>query len=110
MTLIRIFLFLVAASGAALAQTNAPEIRKLSLEDCLQIAIEHNLDVQIKRYNPEIARFTLGADYGAYDPLYSISGGHDYNSTPGGIDLQGRAFSATESDANRLTTSISGLS
>src|SRR5437868_14503747 len=69
MTLIRIFLFLVAASGAALAQTNAPEIRKLSLEDCLQIAIEHNLDVQIKRYNPEISRFNLGVLYGAYDQI-----------------------------------------
>src|SRR6476620_3691541 len=63
---IGILLALLGLTLSVLAQTNT-EVRTLSLEDCLQIALEHNLDVQIKRYNPEISRFTLFAAYGAYD-------------------------------------------
>ncbi len=40
---------------AAVAET----VRDLSLEDCIQIALEHNLDIQIQRVNPRIARLTL---------------------------------------------------
>src|SRR5205823_6006761 len=55
MRLMRILLVLIGVQVAASAQTNTPEIRQLSLEDCIEIALRHNLDVQIKRYNPEIA-------------------------------------------------------
>jgi len=103
-------LFIMASAAVtALSQTNSVEIRKLSLEDCIQIALEHNLDVQIKRFNPEVGRFTLSADYGAYDPNFSATGGHDFNQQPGGIDPQGRPFGGTETDVNRLNTGIQGL-
>ena len=81
-------LIVAVASVAALAQTNAPEIRKLSLEDCLAIAIEHNLDVQIKRYNPEISRFNLRAIQGTYDSSMYFSAQHNDNQQPGGVDSQ----------------------
>ena len=109
MTLIRIFLLLVAASGAALAQTNTPEIRKLSLEDCIELALHHNFDVQIQRYNPEINRYMLGAAYGGYDPTISLSVDHDYNQSAGGIDAQGRPFGGTETEVNSFNTSIGGV-
>src|SRR6266850_4103643 len=104
------FLAVLISSGlAALAQTNAPEPRKLSLEDCIAIALRHNLDVQIKRYNPEISRFALLGAYGAYDPSLSISGEHDFNSTPGGLDPQGRPFGFTEKDADNFRAGFQGL-
>src|SRR5438105_2112774 len=109
MRLIRTLLVLMSFSLGALAQTNAPEIRQLSLEDCIETAVRHNLDVQIKRYNPEIARFNLGAAYGSYDPVFSASGGHDYNQSPGGVDPQGRPFGGTETDDNRFSTGLQGL-
>src|SRR5262249_46153322 len=107
---LRILLVLViAAASRGLAQTNAPEIRKLSLDDCIAIAIQHNFDVQIRRYDPELARYTLSSQYGSYDPTFAASGGHSYNRAPGGIDPQGRPFGGTETDANNLSSSISGL-
>src|SRR5678815_4957833 len=67
MRLLRILLVLVVTTGSpALAQTNAPEVRKLSLADCIAIAVQHNFDVQIRRYDPELARFTLSSQYGVY--------------------------------------------
>jgi outer membrane protein TolC len=104
----RIFLALLGATLAAAAQTNAPPLRRLSLEDCLQIALQHNLDVKIIRYSPELARFTLQADYGAYDPSFMVSGEHDYARSPGGLDSYGRPYAGTESDANLFNTSLGG--
>ena len=109
MKLIGTLFIIASAAAAALAQTNSVEARKLSLEDCIQIALEHNLDVQIKRYNPELGRFVLQSDYGAYDPNFSAAGGHDYNQQPGGIDPQGRPYGGTQTDANRFNTGIQGL-
>jgi len=109
MILIRIFLLLVAASGPALAQTNALEIRKLSLEDCFQIAIEHNLDVQIKRYNPEISRFNLGVLYGAYDPSFYANAEHDDIQQPTSFDAQGRPIPGAKLKTDTYSGGLQGL-
>jgi len=78
---------------AAVAQTN-PSLeatnvvaggRSMSLQDCIQEALKHNLDVQIQRYNPEISLYTLRASYGGYDPTFSFSGTHKFNVQPGGL-------------------------
>src|SRR5208282_3703627 len=45
--------------------TNAAT-RQMSLEDCIQEALQHNLDVQISRYTPQIQLYTVRADYGGY--------------------------------------------
>ncbi len=101
-------LFVTAAS--ALAQTNENRmIRALSLQDCLAVALQHNFDVQIKRYDPQIDRFNLSGLYGAYDPVFSAAGQHDYNLSSGGVDQQGRPFAGTETDADSLSAGISGL-
>jgi len=100
---------MVSAAATALAQTNSVEVRKLSLEDCLVIVLQHNLDVQIHRYNPELGRLTLSSDYGAYDPSFTAGGGHDHAQQPGGIDPQGRPFGGTETDDNRFNMGVSGL-
>ena len=93
----------------AAAQTNTPEIRRLSLEDCIAIALQHNLDVQITRFDPELDRFALLGVYGAYDPTFSFSGEHDYSRSPGGVDPQGRTFGGTETEADSFSAGITGF-
>jgi len=109
MRLFGILLVLAGAAHGVFGQTNALEIRKLTLEDCIQAALEHNLDVKIKRLNPDISRSTLRAAYGAYDPSLSFSGGHDSSVSPGGIDAQGRLYSGTEMDINTFNSSLNGM-
>jgi len=89
--------------------TNAADVRKLSLEDCIEIALRHNLDIEINRLNPELARFTLSGTYGAYDPTLNISGQHDYNVTPGSVDAQGRSFGGSKKDSDSFGAGLSGL-
>src|SRR3954471_4699196 len=61
-----IFLALLTFCVAARSQTNRWTPKKMSLEDCIETALQHNLDVRIQRYNPEIKLYNLNADYGAY--------------------------------------------
>jgi outer membrane protein len=106
---IRILLALMGLSVGALAQTNTPEVRTLSLEDCLAIAIEHNLDVQIKRYDPEISRFNLWALQGAYDSSLYLSAQHDDNQQPGGLDSQGRPVPGLKIETDSYSGGLQGL-
>ena len=104
--------FLATCTIAALtlgARAESPQTRALSLEDCIKIALEHNLDVQIQRINPAIANFSLGASYSSYDPTFGLSGNHSYNLSPGGVDTEGRSFNGQESETDRFSSSLQGL-
>lgn len=109
---------LLASWGVGRADTVEEQVRArqkarlervLSLEDCIKIALEHNLDVQIRRLDPEVSGFELRASYGGYDPSFSLSGTHSYQLSPGGLDTQGRSYSGTESETDAFGGSIAGL-
>src|SRR6266851_5305406 len=99
---------LCVAAVAASAQTTNSNTNSLTLEECIQTALQHNFDVQIKRYTPEIARYNLNSSYAGYDPTFSFSGEHDYNLSPGGVDLQGRSFQGTETEFDHLSSGFQG--
>jgi len=109
MRLFGLVLSLVLFTTAARAQPKEPEVRPLSLQDCILIALKHNFDIQIIRYTPEIARYSLSEAYGGYDPVFSASAEHDYNQSPGGVDDEGRTFGGTETETDRFGAGISGL-
>ena len=104
-------MLLVLASAMVVTTTRADSTtnRNLSLDDCIQIALQHNLDVQIHRLNPDLSRLSLRAAYGAYDVNFSIAGEHDFSQSPGGYDAQGRPYGGTQTDANAGSASFSGL-
>ena len=80
MRLLGTLLVLAGVTLAVPAQTNAPaKVRQMSLQDCLQEALRHNLDAQIDRYDPKIAQYQLQGAYGGYDPVFNFSGQHDHN-------------------------------
>jgi HAE1 family hydrophobic/amphiphilic exporter-1 len=93
-----------AAVFAAAAQTNtdAGATRAMSLTDCIQEALAHNLDVQIQRINPQISLYDLDAAYGGYDPTLDISGQHNHD--------ESGAEGAPEntSDGNSFNSSLDG--
>src|SRR5206468_3354728 len=91
------------------AESGPASTRALTLEECIQTALQHNFDVQIKRYTPEIARYNLSGSYGGYDPTYSFSGEHDYNQAPGGVDPQFGPFPGTLNESDRFNTGLQGL-
>ncbi len=104
-------LVVTTAAFGAWAQTNnaAPQARELSLQDCIQMALQHNLDLQIDRYNPQIAQLSLNAAYAGYDPSLSLSGQHDHNEA--GTELLGGGFSIPGSirDDDSFSGNLQGL-
>jgi outer membrane protein len=76
-------LLLCATACLATAQTNTASlpVRDMSLADCIQQALSHNLDIQIQRYNPQISFFNLNSSYSGYDPTFNFSGQHQYNNS-----------------------------
>jgi outer membrane protein len=97
-------------NSAPTATTNAPaNVRQLSLEDCVQLALQHNLDLQIDRYNPEISLYNLRAAYGAYDPTLNLSGQHDHNEAGSQLLSGGFTIPGSVSDGNSFSGSLGGL-
>jgi outer membrane protein TolC len=95
---------------AALGQTNPPpNVRQLSLQDCIEMTLKHNLDLKIDRYNPEIQLFTLNAYYGYYDPTLNLSGQHDHSLSGSQLVQGGFAVGASKRDDDTFSGTLSGF-
>jgi len=94
-------------SANATAGTTNTNARTMSLKDCIQEALQHNLDVQIERYNPQISLYNLRAAYSGYDPLLNVSGQHNYD-VSGGSFQNGVAYPGSISDENSFKSGLGG--
>jgi outer membrane protein TolC len=108
-----IFFLLVLAATAqtnpSLVATNlVPGGFQMSLQDCIQQALKHNLDVQIQRYDPEIALYTLRADYGGYDPTFFLSGTHEHDIQPPSLNQYEIVIPSTTTRSDTFDSSLSG--
>lgn len=89
------------SSSCALAQDSASAPKpatavagpELTLEACIARALQKNFDLEIGRFNPQIAKDSIELASGGYDPLVTVSGSHGrstFGATP--------SSSATSSD------------
>lgn len=105
-----LILMVVSTAGAVLAQTNAPQVRTMSLVDCVQTALEHNLDLQIERYYPEYSELTLRGAYARWDPTFSVGGRHRFSRSGGGLDPDTQLLLPSFiSDANIFDSALGGV-
>jgi outer membrane protein TolC len=105
-----IFIALLGFACAAHAQVEPTNsVRSMTLQDCMQLALEHNLDIQIERINPQLSLYDLEIAYAGWDPLFSASGTHNFSLSAGGLDSDKRAIPPSKSDANALSTSLNGV-
>jgi outer membrane protein len=99
-------LFAFTLGAPAVPATNITQ--DLSLGDCIRLALENNLNLQISRINPELSRHSLDLARMAYDPSFRISTDASTSSSPGGVDAQNRAFAGTESTIASYSSGING--
>ena len=91
------------------AETNvAANTRQLSLQDCVQLTLQHNLELQIDRYNPQIDLYVLKGAYAPYDPTAAFSGQHSHSKS-GPVFLGTNIIGGTVSDEDSFNTSVGGL-
>src|SRR5687768_15440834 len=70
-------------TNAALVRTNAAEVRPISLEEAVQLALQNNLDLQIERFNPQLSLLDLTGAQAYWEPTFNLSGRQSYRSNPG---------------------------
>ncbi len=101
-------LLLTGAAGAAFCQTNKVE-RPLSLAQCFRMALGHNFDIRIARFNPEIQQHNLSATYGAYEPTSSFIATRSFSASPSALNTLGEPVTGPTSYADSFTPGIIGL-
>jgi outer membrane protein TolC len=86
-----------AAAPAMTAPATAAENVPLTLQDCVQRALQNGFDIEIQRYTPAIAKDSVDIARGSFIPTLSLTGSQSHANT-GPID----SAPGTKSDA-RLT-------
>ena len=99
---------LAAWSVSAAEEVVEPPTRQLALMECIQLALEHNLDLKIARYDPQIARLNLRLAYAAYEPSLNFNATHYYSASAGGLDSQNRSYPGTTSETDSFGTGLGG--
>jgi outer membrane protein len=92
--------------------TETRQTRSLTLEECIKLALEHNLDIQIQASSTQIDKYLLNAVYGAYEPIFSLNATKNYNDYPSfpGIDPStGLPYLSSIGESDIYTPGITGV-
>jgi len=98
---------IASASTGQCAATATP--RPISLDECVQLALEHSLSLRVQRLGPLLARYALNGSYAAYDPSVSLAFQKSSSSSPGGVDAEGRLYPGSESESDGVTGGLGGM-
>jgi len=82
----------------------------LTLDECIRLALEHNLDIQIQQYNPLVNQYNLSASYGVYEPVASFTAQRRYYDSAGGFNPATELpYGSTILNQESYTPDISGV-
>jgi len=90
------------------AQTQTNKSLSMTLQQAVEMAVEHNFDVRISRYQPLIDEFALAGDYSVYEPSFNSSVQRAWQTSPGSVTSTGVVNFANRSDDSTAQASIGG--
>ena len=87
------------------------KLQELSLDDCIRLALEHNLDLQIERRNPIRASYDIEiARWGYFDPSFGVSGQFNSRSTGDRFNSDlGLSIPGQETETDSFSSSLNGI-
>jgi len=91
------------------APAAGPGPRLMTVQECIDAALRQNLDLQIEHLENAMAGYDLRASYGPYDPTFSFSATHGFESAP--LDVDFRKFNPYypyQLDSDTLGPSLGG--
>src|SRR5262245_54957182 len=68
-----VFSLMAAAVAASVSAQTAPATLRLSVDDAVEMALEHNVDLKADRFDPQISDTRIAAAAGAFRPTFSTS-------------------------------------
>ena len=104
-------LILGFSASAVLLTANASEIPSgaITLDQCIQLALENNLSLRITNYQPRLAALSLQGVYGAYDPRLSLGGTDSFRESKGRVNPLEFTIPSSETDSFRHNIGLNGL-
>ena len=94
--------------GCQLAAQTTNRVQSITVEEAVRMALEHNLSVQIQRFNPLLDRFALEANYGAYDASFHSTAGDSYAAQPGQV-FNGVQSPNEDINTHNVTVGLGGV-
>ena len=104
--------FILGVSAAlGLTTANATEIPSgpVTLEQCIQIALENNLGVRISNYQPRLATLNLQGSYGAYDPRFNWGATDSFRESKGRENPLEFTIPTSKTDSFRSNYGLGGI-
>jgi outer membrane protein TolC len=107
---IQTLLALTLCATTTAQTTNPPaNTRFLSMRNCLDLAISHNLHLQIEHLTYSIAGDALSSAYGVYSPMYTFEATRSYESDLGNYDPRKfNPFFPADIGTGKLGSELSG--
>ena len=87
--------------------TNRPT-RSITLEESIRLALQHNLSIQVARYDPTIIQYDLNATYGGYDPVFSAGASRSFSESEG-RQFNSLTLPAEKTKNDSINSGINGL-
>ena len=87
---------------------NTNNIRSLSLEQCIQSALQRNFSIQIRRADLEVARGNLFSATGYYDTALDLSASYSSIVNANTINSQGIVIVGGENNSTPVTSGFTG--
>ncbi len=86
------------------------KVQDLSLQDCIELALKHNLDLQVERRNPIRAEYNIDiARAGYYEPTFGFTAAEDYSKAAAQFDPSiGLIIPGQETTTDSFSSSIRG--
>lgn len=91
-------------------QSAEQKVQDLSLQDCIELALKHNLDLQVERRNPIRAEYNIDiARAGYYEPTFGFTAAEDYSKAAAQFDPSiGLIIPGQETTTDSFSSSIRG--
>jgi outer membrane protein TolC len=93
----------------AVLPSSAVEVRTITLEECIQLALQKSLDIRLAQFAPEQARLDLSAAYAAWDPTFSGRGTVGYSKNEGRGSVGDAQAPASQTDFDNASFSLNGV-
>jgi outer membrane protein TolC len=86
-------------------------MRPVSLADCIQMALERNLDIQIQRLDPQLRANELTIAYAGYEPSFLFGGQRNYSETGSAAFNPNTGFASlgSETTVDSFNSSLTGV-
>ena len=95
-------LLTLAAEAQTTFNTNRTT-KSLSRDECVRLAVEHNLRIQVLQFDPNLRRYELQASKGFYDPAFTTDYRRSFNSQEGRVDpATGLSGTSNTTDEDRF--------